>query len=93
MYDEDENDTGIANSESVNEVETAADGYIAMSLDWMTRRTAINHAVAWGSLSVVPDPAFAVRAVGSGEADCREKGNCWEKGEWDGARSIVRAQW
>lgn len=31
------------------------------------------------------DPAFATRAVGSGEIECREKGNCLEVGEWDGA--------
>ena len=29
--------------------------------------------------------AAATRAVGSGEIECRQAGNCLEKGEWDGA--------
>ena len=39
----------------------------------------------------LPLPAQAAsRAVGSGEQACREAGNCWETGEWDGA---VGWQW
>lgn len=37
-------------------------------------------------LSSTTKPAWAVeRAVGSAEQNCRETGNCLEKGDWDGA--------
>jgi hypothetical protein len=34
---------------------------------------------------LVPFSSVATTAIGSAERSCRERGDCWERGDWDGA--------
>lgn len=51
------------------------------------RRRSFVHSILTGAALLLPSSSNAevVRAVGSGEIECRAKGNCLETGEWDGA--------
>jgi len=58
----------------------------------VNRREILQKTVTAAITTMIPvvcsttNPALAVeRAVGSAEQDCRETGNCLEKGDWDGA--------
>jgi len=62
-----------------------------MKDDSSRRRQFLVGAAAVGLLATHPPASLAVeRAVGSAEQSCRERGDCLEKGEWDGA---VGWQW
>ena len=53
--------------------------------DWFFETTFTSIALVVTSSTTRAAHAEVVRAVGSGELDCREKGNCLQVGEWDGA--------